>query len=102
MLRMSVAALLVLQACAQTAVTEYKGNSIRVQSSSYKVNQEAVSEAVRICRTQGLQAEYASTSSYQSSLTYSHLFLCLTRAKPNAGLPGATAQRSYLETSSTL
>ncbi len=95
-------ALLSLSACAETLVTDYNGHSIRIQSAG-RVDAEALGEARRICGMQGLQAEYASSQFFESDLSYRHLFLCLSRAKPNAGLPAGTVGRTtYLETTSTL
>ncbi|MBW6507277.1 MAG: hypothetical protein K0B00_11070 [Rhodobacteraceae bacterium] len=92
-----------LSACAPTVVTEYNGDSIRIQSNSSKPPGLAVAEAQRICGTQGLKAEYASTFSHQSTLTYSHLFLCLTSTKPNLGLPQTVSGApNYLESTATL
>jgi len=94
--------LLSLSACADTVVTDYNGHSIRIQSAG-GVDAEVLGEARRICGTQGLQAEYASSQFFEGDLTYRHLFLCLSRAKPNAGLPAGTVPRTtYLETTATL
>jgi len=94
---------LMLSTCAPTVVTEYNRDSIRIQSVSSTPTAQAVAEAQRICGTQGLKAEYASTFSHQSTLTYSHIFLCLTSTKPNAGLPQTVSRApSYLESASTL
>jgi hypothetical protein len=104
MIRLALIACISLSACAATEVVDYNGNSIRIQSNSRNATSEVVSEAQRICSTQGLQAEYASTAYRANDIfTYYHLFLCLTHAKPNAGLArGIVPTRNYLETTSTL
>lgn len=104
MLRLALPlSLILLSACAETVVMDYNGHSIRIQSQSRTVDAEALAEARRICGTQGLQAEYASTVFIEPSLTYRHLFLCLSRTKPNAGLPpGSVPRTTYLETTATL
>lgn len=95
--------LLLLSACAETLVMDYNGHSIRIQSQSRTVDAEALGEARRICGTQGLQAEYASTVFIEPTLTYRHLFLCLSRTKPNAGLSAGSGMRTnYLESTATL
>jgi hypothetical protein len=95
---------LALSACAPTVVTDYNGDSIRIQSSTASVTSEALNEARRICATRGLQAEYASTQSSPTDLfLHRHLFLCLSRTKPNYGLPsGQAGQLGYLENTATL
>ena len=104
MLKATFPLLLLVAACAQPVVTEYNGDSIRITGSDSTVTPQILAEAQRICRTQGLQAEYASTLTYQSSFTYSHLFLCLSQTKPNAGLGGIVGRSSvsYLESTSSL
>jgi len=102
--RIALIACLGLTACAETEITEYNGNSIRIKSASSKVTPDVVSEAQRICRTQGLKAEFASTTSLVNDyFTHYHLFLCLTQTKRNAGLPqGIMRTPNYLETTATL
>lgn len=104
MLRFVIFACLSLSACAATEIVDYNGSSIRIQSNSSRVTPYVVSEAQRVCRTQGLQAEFASTGYRPNDIfTYFHLFLCLRQAKPNAGLPyGTVPSKNYLETTSTL
>lgn len=104
MIRAALMASIVLTACTPTVITEYNGTSIRIQSLSSRVTPEVLSEAQRVCGTQGLQAEFASTASRANDIfTHFHLFLCLTRAKPNAGLPRSIVRTpNYLETTSTL
>lgn len=101
--RLLILALIFLPACADTLVTDYNGDSIRIQSSSARVTSEAFEEARRICGTRGLLAEYASTGYTASDFVYQHLFLCLSQTKPNYGMPAGSVRRvSYLETTSTL
>jgi hypothetical protein len=104
MIRAALMASIVLTACTPTVITEYNGTSIRIQSLSSRVTPEVLSEAQRVCGTQGLQAEFASTASRANDIfTHFHLFLCLTRAKPNSGLPRSIVRTpNYLETTSTL
>ena len=95
--------MLCLSACAPTVVTKYNGSSIRIQSMQKAVTYAVLDEARRICGTQGLLPEYASTAWNQQTLVSNHLFLCLTRTKPNAGLPSSSHREvSYLEKTSTL
>ena len=104
MFRIAIILCLSLTACADTVVTQYNGSSIRIQSNSRQVTPYVVSEAQRICGTQGLQAEFASTTSRPNDIfTHYHLFLCLSHAKPNAGLATGSAQAlGYLESTATL
>lgn len=103
MSRLSVLAFILLSACAETVVTDYNGDSIRIQSSSARVTSEAFGEARRICGTRGLLAEYASTRYTANDFVYQHLFLCLSQTKPNYGMPAGSIRRvSYLETTATL
>ena len=104
-MKFSVLLFLALSACAPTVVTGFNGDSIRVQTQSDKVTREALAEAVRICATQGLQAEYASTRYNRQTLVSSHLFLCLSRVKPHNNLPalaGGGSSHGYLESTATL
>jgi hypothetical protein len=101
--RMLLGIVVALSGCAPTVVTQFNGHSIQIQSSSPRMTPYVISVAQRICGTQGLQAEYASTISPASTFIYYHLFLCLTQARPNAGLPsGIRTTPNYLETTSTL
>lgn len=97
---------LALSACAPTAVTGFNGNSIRIQSQSSVPTPEVVAEAQRICATEGLNAEYASTRTNDYNRVSNHLFLCLTTAKPNAGLPVSSGRsgsgEGYFDSTSTM
>lgn len=90
-------------ACAPIAVTGYNGNSIRIQSGYERVTRDVWSEAERICQTQGLHAEYASSRTGSDGLQSEHLFLCLTRTLPNAGMPaGQNIRPNYFDSAKTL
>ncbi len=101
--RIALLSFVLMCACAETVVTDYNGDSILIQSSSARVTSVAFEEARRICGTRGLQAEYASTRYTTNQFVYRHLFLCLSQAKPNYGMPPGSIRRvTYLETTSTL
>lgn len=94
MLRLVFPLILLTTACSQIAVTDYNGSSIRIQSGTRQATREVYNEAERICRTQGLHAEYASTRGHGNAMQYTHLFMCLNSVAPNAGLPGGQAVRA--------
>ena len=103
MKRFAFIALLALAACTPPTVINYNGDSVTILSSSAQVNHEIWSEAQRICRDRGLNAEYAASRTSPATWESAHLFLCLHNPKPNAGLPGAvTLRTNYLETTSSL
>lgn len=103
-MRVALVFVLAVTGCTPLAVTEYNGDSLRIQSDTSTVSAAAFEEAQRICATRGLKAEYASTwSSPVDIFHHSHLFLCLSQTKPNSGMPPGSMRRvTYLETSTTL
>lgn len=103
MTRIALMLALLAAGCAPTAVIQYNGDSIVIQSASSRPDIAATTEARRICATKGLQAEYASSLTHPSGLVTAHLFLCLQNAKPHAGLPPyMSGTPGYLETTATL
>lgn len=106
MFRFVCISLMALSACAPTVVTGFNGNSIRIQSQASRPTPEVVAEAQRVCATEGLYAEYASTQTNDYTWVSNHLFLCLTTAKPNAGLPVSTGASGsgdgYFDSTSTM
>lgn len=75
--------LISLAACieAQPLVSDFNGDSVKVQVSSFAPQDEAraksLGEAERICGRVGKSAEYASSRTLADDYTYEHLYLCL-------------------------
>jgi len=108
MRRLAIFSALALAACAPPpAVVEYNGDSVRIKSSTAKVDRDVLAEAQRICRDRGLKPEYASSYTIPGSLETVHLFLCMNNPKRNAGLSSdltrapMTGRASYLESNAT-
>lgn len=72
-----------LTACieAQPLVSDFNGDSVKVQVSAFAPQDEAraksLAEAQRICGRVGKQAEYASSRAVADGYTTEHIFLCL-------------------------
>lgn len=79
---LAAACLLPLAACipAIPLVSDYNGDSVKIQASSFAEGPEAeatvLAEANRICGKKGRKAEYASTRQLPD-YNAEHLFLCL-------------------------
>lgn len=78
----TTAALLAISACTPVAVSEFNGESVKIQSPDDDYDAvEVQAEAKRLCAIKGKTSQYASsTERYEPqyiSETWDHLFICV-------------------------